>query len=301
MIHPPITCLVDSKDRLGEGCFWDSKESAIWWLDVVLPSRIHKLVLATGVHRTWHFSEMVSATAMRGDGTLVVGCEFGVKTFDPNTGALTPVIHPDADMPQNRGNDGACDAAGRFWFGTMQQNIAPDGADLDITQNSGRLFRIGKDFKSNVMESNIGVSNGPCWSPDSKVFYFTDSRAQIIWAYDFDLDAGTISNKRIFNDAKDHGYPDGATVDAEGHLWSARWEGSCVLRLDPRGRLDRVVPMPARRPTCVCFGGPKLDTMFVTTARLHVPKPELERYPLQGGLFCFNPQVKGFEKHQFAG
>ena len=300
-MNPPITCLVDSKDRLGEGCFWDSKERAVWWLDVVLPSRIHKFVLGTGHHRTWHFSEMVSAMAMRKDGTLIVGCEFGVKTFDPVTGALTAINHPDADHSQNRGNDGACDAKGRFWFGTMQQNIAPDGADLDITQSSGRLFRIDKDFNATLMQSNVGVSNGPCWSPDNKIFYFTNSKAQTIFAYDFDVKAGTISNKRVFNNTKDHGYPDGATVDAEGFLWSARWEGACVLRFDPKGRLDRVVPIPARRPTCVCFGGPKLDTLFVTTARLHVPKTEMIKHPLQGGLFCFNPQVKGFEKYKFAG
>jgi L-arabinonolactonase len=300
-MNPTITCLVDSKDRLGEGCFWDSKAGSIWWLDVVLPSRIHKFVLNTGEHRTWHFSEMVSAMAMRDDGTLIVGCEFGIKTFDPATGALTAINHPDADHPQNRGNDGACDAKGRFWFGTMQQNIAPDGADLDITQDSGRLFRIDKNFKPTVMETGIGVSNGPCWSPNNTVFYFTDSRAQIIWAYDFNLDEGTISNRRVFSDIKTHGYPDGATVDADGFLWSARWEGECVLRFDPKGRLDRTIAMPARRPTCVCFGGPKLDTMFVTSASLHVPKADMARHPLQGGLFCFNPNVKGFEKHHFAG
>ena len=300
-MNPPITCLVDSKDRLGEGCFWDSKDGAVWWLDVVLPSRIHKFVLATGHHRSWHFSEMVSAMAIRKDGTLVVGCEFGIKTFDPLTGALTAINHPDADHPQNRGNDGACDTRGRFWFGTMQQNIAPDGADLDITQSSGRLFRIDKDFSPTLMESNVGVSNGPCWSPNNKTFYFTDSKAQTIFAYDFDVEAGTISNKRVFNDTTDHGHPDGATVDAEGFLWSARWEGACVLRFDPKGRLNRIVPMPAKRPTCVCFGGPNLDTLFVTTASLHVDPAHLKRYPLQGGLFCFNPQVKGFEKYKFAG
>ena len=301
MTRTPITCLVDSQNRLGEGCFWDSAQGAIWWLDIILPSRIHKFVLATGQLRTWHFSEMVTAMALRRDGTLIVGCEFGIKTFDPATGALTPISHPDFTHPQNRGNDGACDVKGRFWFGTMQQNIAPDGADLPITQSSGRLFRIDASFNSTVMENNIGVSNGPCWSPDNKIFYFSDSRAQIIWAYDFDMETGSLSNKRVFSDDKQHGHPDGATIDAEGFLWSARWNAACILRFDPKGRFDRMIDMPARRPTCVCFGGPKLDTMFVTSARLHVPEDDLARHPLQGGLFCFNPQVKGFEKHKFAG
>ena len=296
----PVTCIADTKDRLGEGCLWDSEEGALWWLDIVLPSRIHRLHLKSGALRTWHFSEMVTAMAKRHDGTLIVGSAKGVSIFNPATGTLSRVAQPEADKPSNRGNDGACDAKGRFWFGTMQQNIAEDGADLPITAATGTLYRIGADFKSVAMETGIGVSNGPCWSPDNRTFYFTDSMAQVIWAYDFDIESGAISNRRVFNDTKDFGYPDGATVDAEGFLWSARWEGSCLLRIDPKGRIDRVVPMPGRRATCVCFGGERLDTMFVTTARLHVPEADIARHPLQGGLFCFDPSVRGFEKHRFA-
>ena len=107
MTSIPVTCLVESKDRLGEGCFWDGREGAVWWLDIVLPSRIHKFVLATGQHRIWHFTEMVSAMAMRGDGTLIVGSEFGIKSLEPMTGALTTITHPEADHPHNLGNDGA--------------------------------------------------------------------------------------------------------------------------------------------------------------------------------------------------
>jgi sugar lactone lactonase YvrE len=190
---------------------------------------------------------------------------------------------------------------GRFWFGSMMNNVGDLGADLPITADTGLLYRFDADGTATVMERDIGVSNGPCWSPDNRIFYFTDSRNQVIWAYDFDLAAGTISNRRVFNDSRDHGYPDGATVDAEGFLWSARWEGSCVLRIDPKGRIDRIVPMPARRVTNVCFGGAKLDTLYVTTARLHLPEEDLRRHPLQGGLFCFDPGVAGFEKHAFAG
>jgi sugar lactone lactonase YvrE len=152
-----------------------------------------------------------------------------------------------------------------------------------------------------LMVDGVGVSNGPCWSPDDAIFYFSDSKAQIIWAFDFDLASGELSNRRIHNDTKDHGYPDGATVDTEGFIWSARWEGSCILRIDPKGRIDRVVAMPASRPTCVCFGGPELDVLYVTSSRAHVAGDVLAQYPLQGGLFCFDPKVKGFAKHRFGG
>ena len=297
----PVTCLVDSKDKLGEGCFWDAATQCLWWLDLIVPSAIHRLYLASGAHRRWQFSEMVTAMARRRDGTILVGSHRGVNVFDPATGALSPRTRIGADLPGNRGNDGACDALGRFWFGSMMNNVGDLGADLPITADTGLLYRFDADGTATVMERDIGVSNGPCWSPDNRIFYFTDSRNQVIWAYDFDLAAGTISNRRVFNDSRDHGYPDGATVDAEGFLWSARWEGACVLRIDPKGRIDRIVPMPARRVTNVCFGGAQLDTLYVTTARLNLPEEDLRRHPLQGGLFCFDPGVTGFEKHAFAG
>ena len=301
MPHPtPITCIAKSNDRLGEGCMWDDKEHVLWWLDIALPSRIHKLDPATGAHRSWQFNVILTAMALNPDGRLLVGGEHGLYHFSPATGALTEFVQPES-LNGNRGNDGAADAAGRFWFGTMQQNIGPKGEDLDITRNSGALYRIEKDGTSTKMFEDVGVSNGPCWSPDNKIFYFSDSRAQIIWAFDFDLSTGSLSNKRIHNDTGDHGSPDGATVDAEGFIWSARWEGSCILRIDPRGRIDRIVEMPASRPTCVCFGGASLDTLYVTSSKAHVADAVLQRYPLQGGVFCFDPHVKGFAKHRFGG
>jgi sugar lactone lactonase YvrE len=297
----PVTCLVDCRDKLGEGCFWDVETQCLWWLDAIVPSAIHRLHVASGQYRKWQFSEMVTTMARRRDGTLVVGSFKGVNVFNPETGALAPVKHLEPGRPSNRGNDGACDARGRFWFGTMMNNVGPHGEDLPITAPTGTLYRIDPDLTATPMHAEVGVSNGPCWSPDNRTFYFTDSMAQIIWAYDFDLDSGTLSNRRVLNDTKDYGYPDGATVDREGYVWSARWEGSCVLRIDPRGRIDRVVPMPAKRVTNVCFGGARLDTLYVTTARLHVPEDEIRRHPLQGGLFCFDPGMTGFEKHAFAG
>ena len=279
---------------------WDEATHCLWWLDIPLPSRIHRLNPATGEHRSWQFNIMLTAMALRLDGTVLAGGEHGLYIFNPATGALSEFAQPES-KPGNRGNDGAADAAGRFWFGTMQQNIGKAGEDLDITQNSGALYCVEKNGTSRLMIENFGVSNGPCWSPDNKVFYFSDSRAQTIWAFDFDLSTGDLSNRRVHNDTKDYGYPDGATVDAEGFLWSARWEGHCVLRIDPHGKIDRVVEMPASRPTCVCFGGQNLDTLYVTSSRAHVADDVLRRYPLQGGFFCFDPRTKGFAKHRFGG
>lgn len=299
MSNPHITCLLEAKNKLGEGCLWDADGQCLWWLDIAPISKLHILDPATGATRHWTFPMIVTCFSLAGGNRLLLGGEHGLFFFNPATGALTDFARPEIDRPHNRGNDGAADVMGRFWFGTMQQNIAPDGGDLDITQDSGALYRVGTDGVSKLMLDQVGVSNGPCWSPDNSTFYFSDSRNQVIWAFDFDIPSGSLSNQRVFNDSKAHGYPDGATVDAEGFLWSARWEGSCVLRIDPKGRIDRIIPMPVTRPTCVVFGGPALDTLYVTSSAANLPAGVLKAHPLSGGLFCFNPGTSGALKHRF--
>lgn len=298
-MKPEITCVIASNDKLGEGCLWDAETKSLWWLDIARPTRIQRFTPATGAHTVWTSAVLLTAIAKKKSGGFIVGGEDGVYSFDETTGAVTPFCKPEANTPHNRMNDGACDPQGRFWLGSMMQNIGPQGEDLDITADTGNLFCVSADGTSQLHESNIGVSNGPCWSPDSKTFYFSDSKNQIIYAYDFN--DGVISNRRILNDSKEYGYPDGATVDAEGYLWSARWEASCVIRIDPKGRIDRVVEIPATRVTCPVFGGPDLNTLYLTTSRAHVAAATLANYPHQGGVFAFKPGVKGMIKNEFAG
>jgi sugar lactone lactonase YvrE len=300
MIHD-VQCVIASNDKLGEGCLWDGKTQSLWWLDIARPTRIQRFTPTSGEHKVWKSELLLTAIAKKTSGGFIVGGEDGVYNFDPATGAVTPFCKPETNIPQNRMNDGACDPHGRFWIGSMMQNIGPRGEDLDITADTGNLFRVTADGQSNEMEHAIGVSNGPCWSPDGNTFYFSDSKNQIIYAYDFDGSEGTISNRRILNDTKAHGYPDGATVDAEGYIWSARWEGSCVLRIDPKGRIARVFEIPATRVTCPVFGGLELDTLYLTTSRAHVDAAVLARYPTQGGVFALKPGVKGLLKNDFAG
>ncbi len=296
-----ITCAITSNDKLGEGCLWDAESQSLWWLDIARPTRIQRFTPATGEHKIWFSELLLSAIAKKKSGGFIVGGEDGIYNFDPASGAVTAFCRPEANIPHNRMNDGACDPQGRFWLGSMMQNIGPKGEDLDITADTGNLFCVLADGSSQKMQQTIGVSNGPCWSPDGATFYFSDSKNQIIYAYDFDGSAGTISNRRVLNDSKAHGYPDGATVDAEGYIWSARWEGSCVLRIDPKGRIDRVIEVPATRVTCPVFGGPDLDTLYLTTSRAHVDAATLARYQQQGGVFALKPGVKGMLKNDFAG
>ncbi len=297
----PVTCIIRSEDSLGEGCLWDHAEGNLWWLDIARPSRIHRMHVESGIHRTWTSNLLLTAMALRQDGSLILGGEDGVYTFDHRTGSIAPFCQPESGRPQNRFNDGACDSAGRLWIGTMHQNIGPNGEDLPIPSATGALYRVEADGTSQLMLDEVGVSNGPCWSPDDKTFYFSDSMRQIIWAFDFDVASGELHNKRVLNDTKDHGYPDGATVDAHGYIWSARWDGACVLRIDPMGRIDRVVEIPAKRPTCCVFGGNNLDALYVTSSCAHLTPEELASRPLNGGVFCLDPGVKGAMKNRFAG
>ena len=296
-----VTCVVAARDSLGEGVLWDADSQTLWWLDIARPSRIHRFSPVTGDHQIWILPLLVTAMAKRKSGGFIVGGEDGVYGFDPETGLTTPFCKPETDLPRNRMNDGACDPQGRFWIGSMMQNIGPAGEDLDITADTGNLFCVDDDGSWRIMESKVGVSNGPCWSPDGKTFYFSDSKNQVIYAYDFDGQEGRISNRRVLNDNRDHGYPDGATVDAEGCLWSARWEGSCVLRIDPKGRIVQKIDVPATRVTCPVFGGADLDTLYLTTSRAHVSADVLAKYPEQGGIFTFKPGVKGLLKNSFSG
>jgi sugar lactone lactonase YvrE len=266
-----------------------------------MPSRLHRWDPESDTHSTWDMPEMITSMAVRENGQgLLVASHHGINFFDPETGSLDRQFAPEPDQPNNRCNDGAADRRGRFWFGTMQNNIAADGGPIDITSNSGSLYRLDPDLSLHAMVDGIGVSNTVCWSPDDTVMYFTDTLAGCIWAYDFDADTGAISGRREFA-RFDRGYPDGSTVDAEGYLWNARWEGGSVVRFAPDGQVDRVVEIDAPLVTSCAFGGAALGTLYVTTARYELSAETLQKYPQAGSLFAVDTGVSGLADARFAG
>jgi sugar lactone lactonase YvrE len=293
------TCIFQARDKLGEAVTWDAEARCLWWVDVPMPARIHCLDPATGEHREWPAPEMVASLAPLADGRLLVASHHGLNVFDPTDGTLRCVAAPEADKPANRSNDGGTDPRGRFWFGTMRNNIAPDGTYLDVPESVGSLYRVGADLVPTRMAGVIGIPNSIAWSPDGRTMYFADTLASAIYAYDFDPDLGALWNRRVFAAPEGRGYPDGSCVDAEGFLWNARWEGGCVIRFAPDGRIDRVVEIPAQRVTCCAFGGDDLATLFVTTSRLHLSEDELRSQPDAGGLFAVRPGVRGRPANRF--
>jgi sugar lactone lactonase YvrE len=244
----------------------------------------------------WQFDTDIASCAPVADSDdLVVAMRDGVWRFDPASGRRVPLAAAPYDTSRERFNDGKCDAQGRFWVGTIYEPRDPPLAALYCFQR-GALKRVG-------VADGITTSNGLAWSPDSRTMYWSDTKAHTVYAFDFDAATGTPSNRRVFasfpvkradQDLPSYGgRPDGAAVDAEGCYWVAMFEGARVLRLSPRGELLQEVRLPVRCPTMPCFGGPDLQTLFITTGREKRPTEELAREPLAGSVLALHVPVAG--------
>ena len=266
-----INCL------LGEGPVWSVAEQALYWVDIEAPA-VHRWRWGTGETQTWSMPALVGALAIRDRGGLALALRTGVHTFDLDSGELTFVADPEADLPGTRYNDGTVDPAGRFWIGGMVLTGAPASAGL---------YRFSGDGRWTQVLAGIGCSNGAGFSPDGTVMYYTDTVTRKIMRYEFDVATGDISHPSVFAADEDCN-PDGLTVDADGFVWSAKWDGSRIVRYAPDGAVDRVIPVPVQRPTSLAFGGPDLRTLLITTARIDLTPEQLEAQPLAGRLLVID-------------
>ena len=290
----------DCSNHLGEGPIWSNDQQTLYWLDLPMPSKLFKLHLPTNNLEIFEMPEMISAMAVRPNGDMLVASHHGINNYNFQEKKLTKILDIEPEKPQNRCNDGAADSKGRFWVGTMQNNLTPEATDIEIVENSGSLYCINQDLSFKKLEDNIGISNTIVWSPDSKKFYFTDTLTGIINSYDCNIEEGTISNKTFF--AKhERGFPDGSIVDSDGCLWSCRWGGSCVIRFDPNGKVDDIIELPVQNITSCTFGGKDLKTLFITTARYGISQEQMKQQPLSGGLFAINLNIQGIPDNSFSG
>ncbi|ELR23011.1 SMP30/CGR1 family protein [Acanthamoeba castellanii str. Neff] len=274
---------------LGEGPLWHPTEGALYYLDCIRPE-LHRLDVETGEHKSWMMPALIGSIAPRAKGGLIAALGKGraAITFDDKWEiniAMEQDILGNIDL---RLNDGKCDRQGRFWVGTV-------AADFD--QPDGSLYRLDLDGSVHEMEQKIKVSNGLAWSLDNKTMYYTDSPNREIYTYDFDEKTGNISNRKVFATiAQDAGVPDGLTIDSEGNIWSAHWDGYRVTKYRPDGSVDRVIKMPAQRPTSCMFGGKNLDVLYVTSASRDIGETESLKGELDGALFA-----KGLPETAFLG
>jgi L-arabinonolactonase len=289
-----IEIVVDVKTTLGEGPVWDVDQQRLYWIDS-FDGRILRCTDDGRELRAWDVGQKIGSMALRKNGdAAIVALQNGLYNLDLPTGDLQLIVDPEPGRPNNRLNDGKVDRQGRFIFGSM---------DTQEDEASAKLYRLDPDLSLHTLDEGIICSNGPCWSPNGETFYFVDTWSGEIWAYEYDNATGAVSNRRTFAtvDTSTGGAADGCTVDAEGCLWQALVYAGKLVRYTPDGQVDRIIDMPVKKVTSLAFGGPNLDTLFVTS----MAKPPLPRFPedgqQRGALFAITGLgVQGVAERRFA-
>lgn len=285
-----LHCVADVHAVLGEGPVWVARENALYWLDIkgLKIFRLDDQLRLT----QWPTPMRVGSIAPRRRGGFIAGTEHGIAEIDLDSGRFKIVAEPERDLPDNRFNDGKLDRRGRFWAGTM---------DDREQQASGTLYRVDADLSVRAVDGRYKVTNGPAFSPDGTIAYHNDSARQLTYRFAVKSD-GSLGPREIFLQFKaGDGYPDGMTVDAEGCLWIAFWDGGCVRRYSPAGEWLETVATPVSRPTSCVFGGRDLDRLYISSASIGLDQQALAMQPNAGGLFMCMPGAQGLADVPFAG
>jgi sugar lactone lactonase YvrE len=289
----------DARARLGEGPVWDAQGGVLWWVDIE-GRRIHRYDPVSRQDRALATPSEVGAVALRSSGGLAVALADGIWTLNPAPGDAVLEPGPDAwrsiapfvGAPDVRCNDAKCDPVGRLIVGTMAVDERPVGGLFSVERNGG----------VRQLLDGLAIANGLAWSRDGRTFYFIDSPTRQVGAWDYDLGTGAIARQRVhlsFDDGL--AMPDGMTIDAEGGLWIAFWDGWEVRRYAPNGTLDVVVRVPAAQVTSCTFGGPDLADLYITTAANGFDSGLRAAQPGAGGLFRVRPGIGGVPPDRFAG
>lgn len=285
-----IQVVVSSPVQVAESPIWDDRRSCLWWIDV-FAGTVHQLDPATCKDTAMPVGARVGAVALRADDDLLLAAGRGFATYEVAAGQLRwlgTVEHG------NWMNDGACDPAGRFLAGTMVD---------ERESGNAALYRLEHDTASPLL-TNVTISNGLGWSPDGRTLYYVDTPLERIDAFDYTVETGALSRRRVFADLHDvPGRPDGLTVDADGGVWVAMARsGMAVRRFTPAGQLDYLLTMPVPNITSVAFGGPALDELYITTSQYRLTATEHAAYPLSGCVFRV-PDIGlcGLPAHRYQG
>jgi sugar lactone lactonase YvrE len=286
-----VTCVVKAEAVLGEGPVWDAARQRLWWLDIK-GKRLHWFDPKGGASGQTNLDRMIGSVAPRAGGPgLLAAAEDGVGVLDPVTGVFERRVEEEPDRLKNRANDGNVDVHGRYWFGTM--------ADDEVSV-SGAIYRLDPDWTCTRVLDDIAISNTLVCSPAGDRLYVADSPTQRIDILAIDGPTGRVGGRVPFVTV-DTGFPDGSAVDVDGYLWNAQWGAGRIVRYAPDGVVDRIVAMPVDNASSCAFGGPELDTLYVTTARHNLTTEALARQPLAGSLLAFKPGVTGLALPPFAG
>lgn len=288
---PKIECAVRSKDRLGETPLWCGRERKLWWIDIDAPC-LQSFDPATGRHDVHPMpGDAIGSLALTRSDRLLAGIDLALSLVDPADGTAEPLVEVERDL-DNRLNDGRVDPSGRFWVGTL---------DNGLTRPNAGVYRVDPDGRVTRMFGDVIVTNGIAHAPDGRIMYFTDTRRFLTWAFEIDPVEGAILSRRLFADYRSSGdRPDGACIDVDGCLWQAFFSGARIVRYAPDGRVDRVIALPTTNPTCLCFGGRDLSTLYVTTATKFLTPGQIAGEPLSGSLLAIEGAGQGLPENRFA-
>jgi sugar lactone lactonase YvrE len=276
---------------LGEGISWRARDQTLWWTDIQ-SSRLYRYTPASGDLRSFSTPERVGSFGfVAGSEQLITAFATGIALYDPHSGSLSWRAQPEEVAVGVRFNDGRVDRQGRFWAGTMVEDGKPPAR--------GCLYSLACTGAARSHIHGVMVSNGLCFSPDGTRLYFADSPTRLICAYELLEPEGTLVGQRPFAQIPEGASPDGATVDVDGCVWSAHWGLGCVVRYTPEGRIDRVIELPTRQPSCVCFAGSDLDILCVTTARESLDETVLVAEPHAGDVFLYRVGTQGLAEPEY--
>ena len=287
----------DAPMLVGESAIWHEVESALYWVDIE-GLTVNRLHAASGKFSSWKMGSNPSALAIDDNNFLVVATRERLLRLNTTDGAETPIADAPYDPSKVRFNDGRVDPAGRFWIGTMYE---------PRDQPAAEMYVLDRDNLRCAWRGGMTNSNGLAWSLDGRTMFHADTTTHRIDCYDFDVATGEHSNRRTIltfptdKTAPDYGgRPDGATIDAEGMYWVAMFEGGRVLRISPSGEILREIKLPVRCPTSVCFGGPDLRTLYITSASHGRSSEEIAQYPHTGKVLSVRLDVAGREEPEYA-
>jgi sugar lactone lactonase YvrE len=283
-------CVVRSRDLCGESPLWDATAKCLYWTDIN-GFAIRRFVPATGEVKSWRFDAPVTALSPTSiDGWLLAAVGGRLLFWSAAGDRRVEFVAVERDWPNHRLNDGAADAGGNFWVGSMRNNVASDGSELKVGGMTGSLFRVTPDGDVSVRDSEFGIANTVVWSPDGATFYCGCSIRNVIWAYDFVQEGknSDIRNRRAFAEKIGASDPDGSAMDEDGFVWNCRYGGRSILRISPDGEVVEKIAMPVSNITNCVFGGDDGRTLFVTTASMGA-----EREETAGGLFAMQVPVRG--------
>ena len=283
--------LYKSNCYLAEGPMWHAERKSFFWVDIE-GKGFYEYKMQSGEVQSWQLQQRISLIVRSKDDKLILGTEYGLASFDLETNELQLLVEIEKDILTNRSNDGACDAPGRLWMGTMAR---------DATPSAGSLYCIDKNFSVTKKLDNLSIPNGLVWSLDNQRMYFIDTPTLSVRSFLFDVETGEIKFEKVVIEIEpDLGMPDGMVIDEEGMLWIAHYNGFGVYRWDPlTGKVLDKVAVPVPQVTSCVFGGENMNLLFITTARENMTDADLFKYPDSGNVFIAETNVKGVSEFKF--